>query len=173
MEKKIPVRGFTLMELLITVALIALLSSVVLSSLATARAKARDTQRLQNLESLRVALESYRTTHGVYPIAGSVSDPQFSGHCSGWDIVGDYSGADGWIPNLAPTYIPALPADPRPGGQGTAQCYGYLSDGREYLIVAYGTVETYSVSGNPAPWPAFPGEPSFAFYTSGAKDWPL
>lgn len=162
-----------MIELLMVVAIIGILSSVALSSLATARAKARDLQRLQNLREVRTALETYRNTHGTYPPSSDPSDPQWSGQCSGWDIVGDASGADGWVPNLAPAFIPSLPFDPKPGPAGTARCYGYLSDGRDYLIVAYGTVETFSSAVNPAPWPAFPTENSFAFYTPNAGSWPL
>lgn len=60
-------RGFTLIELLVVVAIIGLLSSVVLSSLNTARAKARDAQRLSDIHQIQNALELYYNNKGSYP----------------------------------------------------------------------------------------------------------
>jgi len=50
-------------------------------------------------------------------------------------------------------------------------CYAYASNGREYMIVAYGTVETFTSTNNPAPRPSDPNEATFAFYTPGAQNW--
>lgn len=166
-------RGFTLIELLVVVAIIGILSSVALSALTLARAKGRDAVRLQNLREIRTALETYRTTYGTYPLSKTLIDVEWRSQCTGLTTeVGDASGSDGWIPNLAPAFMQVLPSDPKPGGGTTGQCYMYMSDGRNFMVVAYGTVETFTAGRNPAPWPAFPTEPSFAFYTDGAKNWP-
>ncbi|MFA6407957.1 MAG: type II secretion system protein [Candidatus Paceibacterota bacterium] len=60
-------RGFTLIELLVVISIIGLLSSIVLASLNTAREKARDAKRQEDLHSIQVALELYYITHGAYP----------------------------------------------------------------------------------------------------------
>ncbi|MFZ3011484.1 MAG: prepilin-type N-terminal cleavage/methylation domain-containing protein [Minisyncoccia bacterium] len=60
-------QGFTLIELLVVVAIIGLLSSVVLSSLNTARAKARDAQAKAVFHSLQQALILYYDKYGRYP----------------------------------------------------------------------------------------------------------
>jgi len=52
-------KGFTLIELLVVVSIISLLSSIVLASLNTARAKARDARRKSDLNEIRTALEFY------------------------------------------------------------------------------------------------------------------
>ncbi len=110
--------GFTLIELLVVVAIIGLLSSVVMSSLNTARAKVRDTKRMSDLREVEKALALYYiSNNGTYPSTGSQH----------WGVCSDYgskttSGAGGYIPDLAPTYIPVLPTDPQPSGNGGCFC---------------------------------------------------
>jgi prepilin-type N-terminal cleavage/methylation domain-containing protein len=60
-------RGFTLIELLVVIAIIGLLSSAVLASLATARMKSRDAKRLQDLTTIRNAVELYANEHARNP----------------------------------------------------------------------------------------------------------
>lgn len=75
-------KGFTLIELLVVIAIISLLSSVVLASLNSARAKARDAKRLSDMHQMQVALEFYYDTFGRYP------DSDMAG-CGGWDSSGN------------------------------------------------------------------------------------
>lgn len=60
-------RGFTLLELLVVISIIATLSSIVLASLNTSRAKARDAQRAYQMRQVIIALELYYDNHGSYP----------------------------------------------------------------------------------------------------------
>ena len=62
-----PKRGFTLIELLVVISIISLLSSIVLTSLNSARGKARDAQRLASLRQLQNALELYYDKFFSYP----------------------------------------------------------------------------------------------------------
>jgi prepilin-type N-terminal cleavage/methylation domain-containing protein len=64
-------KGFTLIELLVVIAIIGVLATVVLSSLNTARARARDAKRLSEMKSLETALELYYLDNGRYPPLGS------------------------------------------------------------------------------------------------------
>ncbi|HEY0907956.1 MAG TPA: prepilin-type N-terminal cleavage/methylation domain-containing protein [Candidatus Paceibacterota bacterium] len=93
-------KGFTLIELLVVISIIALLSSVVLSSLNSARAKGRDAQRALSVRQLKAALELYYSTNGIYPSLGT--DGQ------GYAIAG-LSAA------LVPGYIAKIPSDPTVG----------------------------------------------------------
>ncbi len=60
-------KGFTLIELLVVIAIIGLLASIVLVSLNSARAKARDVRRVADLKQVQTALEMYYDTNGSYP----------------------------------------------------------------------------------------------------------
>jgi len=88
--------GFTLIELLVVIAIIGMLSSVVLASLNSARAKARDAKRMADIKQLKTALEFYFDTQDAYPSLGSDG--------TGYVI-------SGLSTPLGP-YLPAIPTDP-------------------------------------------------------------
>jgi prepilin-type N-terminal cleavage/methylation domain-containing protein len=85
------IRGFTLVELLIVIAIIAILSALIMANFAASRAKARDAKRISDIAQLQLALEQYFSKHNIYPIT-----------------TDDFYGAA-----LVPTYISALPKDPK------------------------------------------------------------
>ncbi len=60
-------KGFTLVELLVVIAIIGILATLVLLQLGTARAKARDTQRITAVNQITSAVELYYGDNGVYP----------------------------------------------------------------------------------------------------------
>lgn len=158
-------RGFTLIELLVVIAIIGLLSSVILASLNTARGKARDATRLSDMQEIKLALELYYDANGnAYPSTGG----GWWGNCAAFGGKGT-SGPSGWVPNIAPNYMPVLPIEPKP--VSTSGCYLYNSNGTDYMLLVYQTVETYTTATNKWPRPSYPSEPDFAFYTSGASGW--
>jgi prepilin-type N-terminal cleavage/methylation domain-containing protein len=101
-------RGFTLVELLVVVALIALLSSFIMAALTTARARGRDAGRLAQITAIQQALQLYVTDHSSFPTTGTnptcLAD---SGTC--WSGLAD---TDPDIATALASYIPSLPADP-------------------------------------------------------------
>lgn len=66
-------KGFTLIELLVVIAIIGLLASIVVASLSSVQAKARDARRMEDIDAFRKALTIYSSDAGVYPIVTSTS----------------------------------------------------------------------------------------------------
>ncbi len=60
-------KGFTLIELIVVVAIIALLAAVVLSSFDNVQFKAHDARRVQEMGSIQKELELYYIAHSRYP----------------------------------------------------------------------------------------------------------
>jgi prepilin-type N-terminal cleavage/methylation domain-containing protein len=86
-------RGFTLLEVLVVLTIIAILMSVVLSSLSGARIRGRDAKRAADLKQLQQAIENYFENNSAYP-----------------------SGTD--LSILYPTYLASTPKDPSGNSYG-------------------------------------------------------
>lgn len=169
-------RGFTLIELLVVIAIMGVLASIVMTSLNSARMKARDSQRLVELKELEKALALYELNNGAYPSTSNT----WWGTCSSYGSH-PTSGSTGWVPDLAPAYIAVLPTDPKPVGNNG--CYLYRSNGTDYMLLAYRTVETHpTITTNPSPRLNTDGttatcgsdsgyQSTFARYTPGAMCW--
>lgn len=64
-------RGFTLIELLVVIAIIGVLSSVILASLNSARVKARNANRIAQIQELRKGFVLAYDSQNSYPSTGS------------------------------------------------------------------------------------------------------
>jgi prepilin-type N-terminal cleavage/methylation domain-containing protein len=62
-------RGFTLIELMVVIAIIVLLMAILFPVFSTVRRKAHETQCFNNLSQLASALKEYRRDHGRFPAA--------------------------------------------------------------------------------------------------------
>lgn len=60
-------KGFTLIEMMVVVAIIGILSSIIVLSLTGAKGKARDARRVSDLGQLQLALELYFDRCNMYP----------------------------------------------------------------------------------------------------------
>ncbi len=60
-------KAFTLLELLVVIAIIGVLAAIVMASLNSARVKARDARRLQDIKTIQTNLEIYYNTYNSYP----------------------------------------------------------------------------------------------------------
>ncbi len=112
-------KGFTLVELLIVIAIIGVLAALLMSNFIGVRQRARDAQRKGDLESIRHALELYRADQGVYPQVG-VGDGNFPTTCGAGSSL--FSGTT--------VYMQKIPCDPLGGS------YVYSSDSNTYTLIA-------------------------------------
>lgn len=125
--------GFTLIEILVVIAIIGMIAAVVMVSLSTARAKGRDVRRKADLVQLQKALELYENSNGSYPSTG--------GAWYGVSVNGGSrttTGANQYIPGLSPNYVSVLPTDPRGVTTGWSG-YLYRSDGSSYKLLSHVT----------------------------------
>lgn len=60
-------RGFTLMEILVVISLLAILATIVVNSYLSTLKKGRDSRRKQDIEQIARALELYYADNNVYP----------------------------------------------------------------------------------------------------------
>lgn len=103
-------RGFTLIEILVVVAIIMILSSIVLVGLGPIQRRGRDARRIADLRQVQQAVELYYSRNQTYvPTSGSITMATLTGE------VG----------------VAKLPDDP-----GGANPYQYASDGSTYRIGA-------------------------------------
>ncbi len=119
--------GFTLIELLVVISIIGLLGSIVLTSVNSARVKARDAKRRADLNQIYLALQLYFDDHGYLPTTASYggSDP------GGWD----YSSFAPFLPFLQTGgYFPTVPVDPLNNGAGDVY---YGGTGYAYAYYCY------------------------------------
>ena len=108
-------KGFTLIEILVTVSIIALLTSIGLVSYASFNRQARDAKRKADIEQIRGALELYRSDEGTYPLTA--------------DFLFGSSLTEG-----TNTYLSKIPQDPQNSSSGRK--YYYTSDGTDYTVAA-------------------------------------
>lgn len=102
--------GFTLVELMVVIAIIGILATLLLLQLGVARAKARDATRIAHVNQIRTSIEFYFDDNGQYYTSTTMT-------------------------SLSPKYLSQIPRDPLAADctnnvydgrvSGTAQCYGY------------------------------------------------
>jgi prepilin-type N-terminal cleavage/methylation domain-containing protein len=118
-------QGFTLIELLVVISIIGVLSSVVLTSLNSARSKARDSKRVQDKRQMILALNLYYDTNLAWP------PPATGGACVGpatencWS--GSFNGSAAFVAALTP-YISSFPNNGAQSGNVGYNRMVYIAD---------------------------------------------
>lgn len=120
-------KGFTLVELLIVVAIIGLLTGMVVISIQHVKAKARDSQRVSDINSISTALALYHNDFNAYPI--------YDGYITGTDFLSTTLESAGTMSSV--------PADPL--NSGDYRYYYQSVEGTDYYLEYY--LETNSMSG--------------------------
>ncbi len=126
-------KAFTLIELMVVIAIIGIIASIVLVSVVSVGEKARDAVRKLDLTQIQKALEVYQIDNDSYPSTGG----SWWGVCTNGGSR-DRNGANAYIPGITPTYFAELPVDPldvRTDWSG----YLYRSDGNNYKLLAHST----------------------------------
>jgi type II secretion system protein G len=108
--------GFTLIEMLVTMTIIAILAGVSIFALQGARVSGRDAKRKADLETIRSALELHKADCGVYP--GSLG--------------ANIRGTLGSCTPMGNTYLEEVPKDPL----GALYCYHPLAGNSSYEMCA-------------------------------------
>lgn len=128
--------AFTLIELLIVIAIIGLLSTLAINSLSESRKKARDAKRLSSMKDIVTALEFYYDSYKQYP--GSTSSyGESEGTCGGWDtstVDNDGDSRPFIEPLIDAKIMLKVPVDPI--GSGT--CNGFTYRYYRYSAGSYG-----------------------------------
>lgn len=122
-------RGFTLIEILVVIAIIGVLASIVMVSLGGSSANTRDAKRLADLKGLQSAINLFIQDTGAPPGTGAGWWAQINNACSAWQ-PSPYS-------QLSPGYYAALPEDPKTTGvppQCTASSGVWYWYGRGYTL---------------------------------------
>jgi len=132
-------RGFSIVELMVVISIIAILSSILYANFGNARGSGRDAKRQSDVRNLQTAIELYKKEFGRYPTEGC-ADSNSDGFSSEVEC-----GALPYVIGLAPTFISVLPRDPR---RGTAQGYAYNTNATStvFKVMAINTVEGPNVT---------------------------
>lgn len=95
--------GFTLIELVVVISILAILSGVLVPRVKDHMQAARDARRLADIKTIRNAIEQHYQDKGTYPVANTNSS------YGGWDVSHDGD----FISTLVEAgYLSEAPADP-------------------------------------------------------------
>ncbi len=106
--------GFTIMELLVVLAIIGILVAVVYGGFGDARSQARDKTMMSDIKQLQLALELHKAQYNSYPA----------------------SGLDALRIALVPTFIPKLPDVDNSANTSCSFTYNAISGNTSYKFTA-------------------------------------
>ena len=197
MKKAFP--GFTLVEVLVVIAIISILSGVIYASFGDARENSRDKVRKTELKELALAIELYKSQFGFYPAEGRCGGPligpndtpltaNWDGQAA-WTGPGPHSASWGnacneYILGLAPDFIDTLSTDPNQENEDNVGfMYRVSPMGDRYKLLILDTVESDTITSFENEFVRCPsaiaGSPcqlgapanTYAVYSTGAEAW--
>ncbi|NQU47703.1 MAG: type II secretion system protein [Planctomycetes bacterium] len=157
--------GFTIIEMLIVVTILAMLAGVLIPILQEGQSTARDSRRMADLRSVQSALADYYRENGGYP--------NTSGAWLGdaVDVGSKGYAADGYIPGLVPNFLTALPKDPDKQYPNATDGYMFKSDGTDYKFVLDATPEDLDSFAEGFPFYDPQRADGWMICTPGGYDW--
>lgn len=117
-------KGFTIVELVITIVIVGLLAALITVSYNSVQTKTKATNEMSDLKTLNRAIQAYYSENSEYPKTG--------GSWMGWSQAQD----ENFIPGLAPKYITKTPQQ-KDTSSGSDKSYIYLSDGTNYKLISH------------------------------------
>jgi prepilin-type N-terminal cleavage/methylation domain-containing protein len=134
--------GFTIVELLVVLAIAGFILSIIFVSITGARARGRDARRAEDIKQIQNMLDIYHVNRRQYPVC-AVGVINGSSDCLSQALIGE-----GIINSVA--------VDPLNGGNGTcldggSHIYCYESDNPEVYTLHY-NLETDSILGRLPGW---------------------
>jgi type II secretion system protein G len=118
-KSKFSKHGFTLMEILVVIAIIGILASIVFPNIQNARARARNTKRMIEVDQLANAIALYEQDNEGTP--------------PGEDGIEYVNCSPEWIPGLVPKYIEKVPCDPL---NKEPYKFHYTRQGKDFAVVS-------------------------------------
>lgn len=128
--------GFTLVELIVVIAIIGLLATIGISSYQNVLRNARDAKRVSDAREIKTALAAYYARNGEYPLS---TNDRWNGECDHpWGTPN--LDPEDVIPGLVPDYLEEMPSDPmmnKVGTGGGTPCYLYRSNGTDFAFLIH------------------------------------
>jgi len=121
--------GFTLVELLVVIAIIGMLTGMIVISIKNVKAKARDAQRVADINSIITGLGLYHNDMNAYPV--------YDGYITGNDDVSAALKSSG--------AFSSIPLDPTNSGNYRYYYQSASGSGIDYYLQYY--LETNSING--------------------------
>lgn len=132
--------GFTLVELLVAIAIIGIIAAAATAIFSESKARSRDSRRVSDVQELNNALAMYLDKYMVFPVSNAAPLPGAPTRSDGADPLSQALAVD--------NILEAPMLDPKDGqniGGDTFHYYYYSENGKEYTITY--CLETSSVLG--------------------------